>query len=440
VTLAAETLAGARALIADRFGLEFPPRRGADLERALQRAVPRSSQEGVPGLLQLLATAPDSSRELARLIDRLTIGETHFFRDRACFDALQHEVLPSLIARRRADGTHCLRIWSAGCATGEEPFSLAMLLDQLLPDRPSWDVDIWATDVSLRALDRARAGRYRSWSFRDTPDGTVERYFEAEEAGGWRVIAPLRQMVRFAQLNLAAERLPDYPADLLLCRNVLMYFTPAARRRAAAQLGRSLAPDGFLVTSPAEAAAIPFEPLASVPIRGACFFQPVGQASAPPPSPRAAVLPLAALLDPEAWFPTHRVAIASTPDSTIPAAALQDLAQSPSLAASQIGAAVVPAPDDPTDVPAAADDAAQALQLARSLADAGRLDESRELCAAAIERDVLSVDAQFLMAMICHEQGDAPTAIRALRAVLYLSPESPEAQFLLGRLQVQRHV
>src|SRR5205807_2307178 len=115
-----------------------------------------------------LSKWPSEHPEWSRLVGYLTVGETYFFRDSACFDALEHTVFPSLIAARRADGSRRHRIWSYGCATGEEPYSLAILLDRLLPDRAEWSVTILATDVNPEALEVGRAGMYREWSFRAT--------------------------------------------------------------------------------------------------------------------------------------------------------------------------------------------------------------------------------------------------------------------------------
>src|SRR3972149_9206643 len=167
----------ARALIARRLGLDFPEARDADLVRGLTRACQASPLPTPEGYLAWLATLRDESPEWRRLAGSLTVGETYFFRDCSCFDALEQHVLPSLIATRRAEGILRLRLWSAGCATGEEPYSLAILLDRLLPDRANWAVTILATDVNPEALAAAGRGAYREWSFRETPPAIRDPYF-----------------------------------------------------------------------------------------------------------------------------------------------------------------------------------------------------------------------------------------------------------------------
>ncbi|MGH7352060.1 MAG: CheR family methyltransferase, partial [Candidatus Methylomirabilales bacterium] len=142
----------ARALIARRLGLDFSTLRQADLKRGFARILGNLSPPAVDRYLDKLASLPDDSPEWGRLAGELTVGETYFFRDYACFDALEREILPTLIATRRAEGIPRLRLWSAGCATGEEPYSLAILIDRLLPDRSEWTVTVLATDINPNAL------------------------------------------------------------------------------------------------------------------------------------------------------------------------------------------------------------------------------------------------------------------------------------------------
>ena len=159
----------ARDLIADRLGLDFPERRRADLERGLARVL-RSRPATTPHeVLAWLGTLPADSHEWRRVAADLTVGETYFFRDGGCFEALEQKVLSALVQSRRAEGAHRLRLWSAACATGEEPYSIAMVLDRLLPDRADWAVTILATDISAKALEAAQRGRYREWALRETP-------------------------------------------------------------------------------------------------------------------------------------------------------------------------------------------------------------------------------------------------------------------------------
>jgi chemotaxis protein methyltransferase CheR len=239
----------ARALIARRLGLDLPDHRRADLEHGLVRACRASSRSAPETYLAWLASLSDESPAWGLLASYLTVGETYFFRERATFDALEQHILPSLIAARRAEGILRLRLWSAGCATGEEPYSLAILLDRLLPDRSEWAVTILATDINPQVLEAAQRARYREWSFRETPRWIRDRWFHHQGTERVEVDARIRRMVTFAPLNLADNGYPSVVTntsamDLILCRNVLMYFTGETVRATVARLQRALGTGG----------------------------------------------------------------------------------------------------------------------------------------------------------------------------------------------------
>jgi chemotaxis protein methyltransferase CheR len=285
MTLSDEVCQQARALIASRLGLDFPEHRRADLAEGLARACRTPPMSTPEAYLAWLATLPGESPAWGRLAGYLTVGETYFFRDRAVFDALEQQILPALIAARRAEGVLRLRLWSAGCATGEEPYSLAILLDRLLPDRATWALTILATDVNPQALEVAQQGCYREWSFRETPQWIRDRWFHRVGGDRFEVQPKIRQMLAFAPLNLAADGYPSM--DLILCRNVLMYFTPEAREATVARLRHALVPGGWLAVSPAEASVDLFRPLSPVSVPGALLYRkdPVSVTPQPPREP-----------------------------------------------------------------------------------------------------------------------------------------------------------
>lgn len=391
-----ELLAEAQKLVGSRLGLDFSGRRGEDLQRKLGQSFRSTGAEDVSASLAGLAAVAPESPELMQLARHLTVGETYFFRDQACFRALEQRVLPSLICARRAVGLLQLRVWSAGCSTGEEPYSLAMLLDRLLPDAADWRLTIMATDINPDSLERARAARYGEWSFRTTPAWARERYFRRIDDGMWELDPRIRELVSFRPLNLAEG---SYPAagtnttaiDLVLCRNVLMYFTDTARTAAMERLRRSLVPEGWLVVAPPEASAALLAPLAPVNFPGAILFQKRRQ-SEPAPSAPPEPLPLTRECD-------RRSASAHLA---------------------------------PTATPIDTD--GSLLGRARELANRGELQEARALCERAARRNPLDVEAQLLLAAVSEADGDAGAAREALRRSLYLEPDCALAQFTLGAL------
>lgn len=222
-------------LIAGRMGLHFPPDRWPQLRQGLEGAGKELGFPGIDRFIDALLATPPTPVEIQVLASHLTIGETYFFREKPTFEALERVVLPELIRSRRQNGRE-LRVWSAACCTGEETYSLAILLRRLLPDLPDWRVSIFGTDINPRYLRKAAAARYGEWSFRCTPDGFKERYFH-EAADGLRTVVPeIRAMVKFIPLNLVEDTDPAGPAgtgeiDLVLCRNALMYFRPDQIRK-----------------------------------------------------------------------------------------------------------------------------------------------------------------------------------------------------------------
>ena len=205
-----------------------------------------------PDVTQLLASVTDEStpRWLFELVQFLTVGETYFFRDPAQIAALRDAILPEAIARRGIERR--LRVWSAGCSTGEEVYTLAILLLQrnLGAD---WDISLVGTDVNRESLRVAREGRYPAWSFRSTPDTVRDRYFEPG-TGGWRLTEDVRHMARFSWMNLGADDLmaPVTDADLVVCRNVTIYFDDVATQRLYRTLISALAPGGWLMLGPSD--------------------------------------------------------------------------------------------------------------------------------------------------------------------------------------------
>src|SRR5574337_1744938 len=168
--------------LASRMGVYFPPPRWADMLRGIEKAAPGLGFCGVEACLRGLMVSALSRGQVEILAGHLCIGETYFFREPAVFAALENDILPPLIAARRASERR-LRIWSAGCCTGEEPYSIAILLARLIPDLKDWNITITATDINLRSLKKASEGLYSEWSFRNVPSWIKESYFKRTENG-----------------------------------------------------------------------------------------------------------------------------------------------------------------------------------------------------------------------------------------------------------------
>jgi len=209
-------------------------------------------QEGKPSLESLigdLRKRPDQSLRY-KIVQAMTTNETSFFRDVAPFDALREHVLPDMIARRAA--TRTLRIWCAAASTGQEPYSLAMLIREHFPALATWRVEIVATDISREVLDRAKSGRYTQLEMnRGLPASYLVKYFE-KDGLHWRVKPAIRDMVVYRELNLIGTWSGVDSADIVMMRNVLIYFDIPTKRSIMANVRRVMRPDGYFLLGSAE--------------------------------------------------------------------------------------------------------------------------------------------------------------------------------------------
>jgi chemotaxis protein methyltransferase CheR len=201
-----------------------------------------------------LLQSPDAGEELAHLIDAISTNHTFFFRENAHFDFVRDQIVPEMRQRRSAERWPRFLAWSAACSTGEEPYSLAMCLDQALG--AEWDWHIQCTDISHRVLARARQGIYRDEVVAKLPAPTVRRYFQegiGPQAGNYRVRAEIRRHLAFHQLNLLASESPgNEPFHVIFCRNVMIYFDRETQEELVNRLTRRLLPGGYLLVGHSE--------------------------------------------------------------------------------------------------------------------------------------------------------------------------------------------
>lgn len=216
------------------------------------RLAPLADELGLGSIGDLIAQIrSDPSEELRRrAVEAMTTHETFFFRDDSPFEALKSEVLPQILQRRA--GERRLSIWSCACSTGQEPYSIALLLREYVPQVMNWKLELVGTDFSQSALERARQGRYSQLEVdRGLPAILLRKYFE-KQGEEWQLTAEIRERVQFRSLNLA-HALPSMPPfDVILLRNVMIYFDVPTKRRILGELQRLLKPDGYLMLGTAE--------------------------------------------------------------------------------------------------------------------------------------------------------------------------------------------
>lgn len=403
-----EAMARLAERIRQQMGLDFPAGRESDLLRGLGVAAPNLGTLDVDALVDTLPRRDWTTREKEVLAEALTVGETYFFRDRALFDLLAQEELPRMLPRAAREGRP-LRIWSAGCSSGEEPYSLAMVLEDLPAAHKTF---LLASDINPAFLKKALEGVYGEWSFRDSPPGIKERFFTRE--GSWYTLDPrIRLKVRFQLLNLAEACYPSVLThtshlDLILCRNVLMYFAPETVAATLRRFHEALIEGGTLILGPSEtflAENAGFR----LDNRGCCTLLVKPPATAPAPAPLPDRIPATAA-DP-GWV-TSMVRVEPRPRA-------RDADDAIAAPAGRLAAN--------------GHDAPEMARLARDLADQGRLKDALYWSdqASAVRPDP---SIEFLRAAILLELDNPRAAERLFHRVLFLDPGHIPARLELGNL------
>ncbi len=240
-----------REFLSDRLGMHYSIQRESELSRKLLEAARKAGFSGTTSFIQWLLTSSPGRKDLEMLASFLTIGETYFLREEVAFEFLQEEFLKQYIYASRQTN-RSLSVWSAGCSSGEEVYSLAGLIREMLPDHADWEIHITGTDINPTALAKAQGGKYSKWSFRKTPSWFM-KYVEKIDENSYKICDCLKNMVRFQSHNLATESHLFYRLNIIFCRNVLIYFPPEMIRKITKGFYDSLAEGGVLVLSPVEA-------------------------------------------------------------------------------------------------------------------------------------------------------------------------------------------
>ena len=263
-TLTDEQFARLAKLVYERAGIHFQPAKKYVLESRLARRLDELDMDGFDQYVTFLTIGPYRDDEFQEMFNRITINETSFFRNEPQLQHFETRTLPALLEARKA--TRRLRIWSAACSSGEEPYTLAIQVHRTLGIRlADWSVEILGTDISEKVLDIAHAGRYDAYATRSVAPAVLSRYFH--QVDGQQELDPaIRQMVRFERLNLkdtlAARRFGTF--DVIFCRNVMIYFDDAMKAQVVRMFHQQLADDGMLYIGHSESIrnlGVAFEPV-----------------------------------------------------------------------------------------------------------------------------------------------------------------------------------
>jgi chemotaxis protein methyltransferase CheR len=447
--ISSSSLARFSEFVADHMGFYFPRERWQDLERSMRSITRAFAFDDIESCVQWLVSSPVTQSRIEILARHLTVGETYFFRERQSFDLLEAHVLPELIARRRATERR-LRIWSAGCCTGEEPYSIAILLKRMIPDLDDWQITVLATDINRQFLEKAADGIYGEWSFRGVPTGVRERYFATKPNGRFEIVPEIKRMVTFSYLNLTVDSYPSLLSntnamDLIFCRNVLMYFGSERVRRVVHKFHLSLLDGGWLIVSPCETSHVLYRQFVAVNFPDAILYKKDSQQisvgshhrlEVPTQASLESISPLSFRAEPESQIRVVELlkesAALDSPEPKNPQseAALHSKCQllyeqgSYEQAAEMLSRLVA---RDSSDGKAAS-------LLARVYANQGKLAEASRCAEQAVAADRMNPFCHMLQATILQEQGAVTEATRALERALYLDPDLVLAHFALGNI------
>ncbi|MEG3438418.1 CheR family methyltransferase [Pannus brasiliensis CCIBt3594] len=413
----------------------------------------------------LANTTPESEEEWQKFVCLITNRESYFFRDKGQFSLLQNTLLPELI--RRNQRTRSLRICSAGCSTGQEPYSIAILLKELIPDLVNWHLTILGIDINRESLDHGRKGCYNTWSFRQVEDDIKARYFK-NAAGYYQLGEEIRPLVRFQQVNLTRDPFPRLNSDLrdmdlIICRNVFIYFTDKAIAEVVEKFFNTLKPNGYLLTGHAELAnhhvkafqAKLFPESIVYQRRGGEYShlsnQPVASRSFKPEPPPLEVspvfsapsvnTPISATVVTPLPLPTPPKTTPIHPPKANPApvtpagktseqndllAEVEKLFKTKSyhLAKTKLEQILKRSPDH----------FRSNYLMAELQANLGNYDQARQWCRSAMKLNNFSCDPHYLIAHIEEEQNNFEEAKKALKTVIYLEPDGVAAYVNLATL------
>jgi len=389
-------------------GLVFDASRRGAITAILCERMDKTKHPSVASYLAFVESAPGMS-ERQQLLDAVTIQETHFFRNLPQVEALRRDVLPELLRRIRSSGRP-LTIWSAGCSTGEEPYTIAMLLVEILQGTGAHPVRIIGTDVSAAALDVARAGVYSGRTIQLAEPGAVERWFDKRPDGSYSVAQPVRDLVEFRLQNLVIDEPPFAPGevDLVVCRNVTIYFGRETTTRLVANFHRLLTVGGYLVLGHAETLWQISEEFSLLPVGEAFVYR----KDASPPARR----------------PARGAAPVQTAAPSPPRRVMQNVLRVPGLRPRRHTQPEPPPTPAPARLPSPLDD----LLRAREALSKGNYDEAATLAERATAAHPLLVDGYIVEGRALSNQGDDDGALVALRKAVFLDPSAAHAHFLLA--------
>ena len=394
-------------VIATHTGLHFPVEKWEMLSRSLALAAREFGFNDLNRFIHWLLSTNLGLKQIGILASYVTISETYFWRESNVFEAFSQDIIRSLVETRNIDEKN-INVWCAGCSTGEEAYSIAILLYRNIPEKRDWKITIIATDINLKALSVARSGIYGSWSFRNSPSWLRSTYFKKLDNEEYEVIPEIKKMVTFSYFNLVEDnfKLPlpgNIKPDIIFCRNVLMYFTCEWANKVSSKLIHSLSENGWLVVSSCELSLYTFPELTTLNFPGAIIYQNIANEK---------LEPMNSMLT-----SSHERFLDSNNEAKIAA----NVTHQPNSTTSGI-------------VKSPGESISEKIFEIRQYADQGHLEEALSICCKVIAKNKLIPELYLLRASILQELEKSQEAIKSLRQAIFINPDYLMGHFTLGNL------
>ncbi len=440
-------------LLIEACGLHFEEDRNQSLHLALWERLQRRGYDSYREYYNLLKFHPDGRFEICELLDLITIGETYFFRNKAQFNVLMNFVLPEILKRKSESGDQSIRVWSAGCSRGDEPYSVAIALREVLPSDQKWTVSILGTDINRNGLARAKDAIYGEKDIAHLPKEYLEKYFKPN--GSTYVLSPdVRESVQFEYHNLVRDPFANEKmqmVDMVFCRNVTIYFNFQTTRRVIENFYHCLAPEGYLFLGHTETLWQITDKFERVEFPQTFLYQkkssPVRKDETKPfiPLPEIGIEELTRSMS---VLPSSGATLGEPLPRRLEGGIWTDEAGASKRSVQEPVAGFQGEPGPPRQeqsVDRGSHSPGRAIRHGRNhiltyladatlLANEAKYQEAAELLAKVIELDNLSVEAYYLLGVLSYKSGNLREAETQFRKVIYVTPHSPLAYFNLGNI------
>lgn len=415
--------------IEEKLGLYFSKERFKDLIRGVSCAA-KQKDIVLEKYIDLILENKMSEEDIKILASCLTIGETYFFRDKSLFEIMKQKILPDIINSRK-HLNKSLKIWSAGCSSGEEAYSIAILVKELIPEYENWNINIIATDINYKSLDKAKEGIYGEWSFRGVDLNLKNKYFDKIENTQYKLKDNVMKLVKFHRLNLADSNYIAYGkiinnVDIIFCRNVLMYFSKPQINQIINRFYNIIINGGWLVVAPTESMFVNNTAFKPVNINNMFLFNKnIGQDNP--------------VKNQDNYSRLRGFSIEKEIKTNLVHKSVYNKDKLLSPSESFMSNFFIIEEKSSNELPRKETVITEDFELlCRSSANEGNFEEALKWCEKAISSDKINPYYYYLLASIQQEQGNIDEAIISLKKSIYLDSDFIMAYFNLGNLKLKQ--